>query len=278
MAEIEQAVGVPASTLYQWAARGGWRWRDLDVTEPAGAHRDCPTPQASQERPPARTPDLIRGRTEPTQGEEDHGQTASAAQLREAGAASMGRALVLAQAGKARAAREALLLGQRFVRAAQLLDQAGGETPEETDEEAAQRRQAEARTELEARVGRLFDFHMKRSVRAAEQIGLTEIGMPWAGPLDLSAFAIDAQTWRRATPEELARVKAGDWPIHETVPPGPYSQAARVVLAKIMVLPEETCQAIMQEAMDVVKAAADAQARERAAAGVSRGRGAPGRA
>ncbi len=36
MAEIERAVGVPAPTLYQWAARGGWRLCDLEGEMLAG--------------------------------------------------------------------------------------------------------------------------------------------------------------------------------------------------------------------------------------------------
>ena len=36
MAEIERATGVPASTLYQWSARGGWRLCDLEGKVLAG--------------------------------------------------------------------------------------------------------------------------------------------------------------------------------------------------------------------------------------------------
>ena len=311
MAEIERAVGVPASTLYQWAARGSWRWRDLEGEVSADRSAPCdpdsllssgpsgpsgvtispsdginrsrpslsmttaetskpgsPTPQASDSflssptsvgsvlAPGGTSPPSLRAGGRPCDafgvGELDSAPSppATPASLREAGAQAMCRALDLAQEGKARAAREALLLGQRFVRAAEVLDAAqrasGLALEDEADEDASGE---QAKAELAARFERLFDYHSGRSVRAAEQIGLTEIGIAFTGPLDLSAFEVDGQGYRRATEAELDRIKAGDWPVHETVPEGRYSPAERIAVAHVMALPEATRRAIAEEVM-----------------------------
>ncbi|WP_417496205.1 hypothetical protein [Maricaulis sp.] len=55
MAEISRVLSVPASTLYQWAARGEWRLQDLaDAELPADlAAPDRPAPEESGEPPTA---------------------------------------------------------------------------------------------------------------------------------------------------------------------------------------------------------------------------------
>jgi hypothetical protein len=112
----------------------------------------------------------------------------------------MGRALQLSQAGRARAAREALLLGQRFLRAARALGQdaaaaqaqAGGETDEDPQ------------FELWARLINLLHHERRRRAHAA-------IGIDPVHKLDLEAFRT-GDGWRVATREERARIQAGDWP------------------------------------------------------------------
>ncbi len=63
MAEIERETGVPAPTLHQWAARGGWRLCDLE-DERYAAEFGTPDPQGPQGRPPARSvsEDRLSGR------------------------------------------------------------------------------------------------------------------------------------------------------------------------------------------------------------------------
>ncbi len=55
MAEISRVLSVPASTLYQWAARGEWRLQDLaDAELPAElAAPDRPAPEESGDAPTA---------------------------------------------------------------------------------------------------------------------------------------------------------------------------------------------------------------------------------
>ena len=123
----------------------------------------------------------------------------------------MAKALTLAAEGRARAAREALLLGQRFLRAAEVLagTGAGGAAEPEAEAEAeAEAAGEEARRVLEARLHRIVQHAFKQDEAVAEAIGLEDVR--W---LDLSAFALPGGQWRRATDAEKARIKAGDWPL-----------------------------------------------------------------
>ena len=237
MAEIERATGVPASTLYQWAARGGWRLGDLESeTSPIPAERREPRDRSQTNRTevPER-PSAVRDRgmfdpslSRPSRiaaqsrdlGPEERGEVPDRSasvrdrrealtpeSLRAAGEASMAKALTLAAEGRARAAREALLLGQRFLRAAEVLAGAAGAGPEpepETEEEG----EDDPTAELEARLHRIVQHAFKQDEAVAEAIGLEDVR--W---LDLSAFALPGGQWRRATDAEKARIKAGDWPL-----------------------------------------------------------------
>lgn len=115
----------------------------------------------------------------------------------------MARALVLASEGRARAAREALLLGQRFVRAAEVLAGAGA-AGAATEAAAPDDKQDDPRAELERRLGHLLDAELKR--RAAARAGET------AQDRDLPRFQNADGTPRLATPEENAAIAAGRRP------------------------------------------------------------------
>ena len=71
----------------------------------------------------------------------------------------------------------------------------------------------EARAELERRLLHLLDYEIRRLDRAAAAIGVESV---WG--LDISAFEIGYDAHRKATPQEAARIEAGDWP---TLPPEP---------------------------------------------------------
>ena len=113
--------------------------------------------------------------------------------LRAAGESSMARALGLTAEGRTRAAREALLLGQRFLRAAEVLAGAAGTGPQpepETEEEG----EDDPTAELEARLHRIVHTAFDQDEAVAKAIGLEDVR--W---LDLSAFALPGGGWRRAT-------------------------------------------------------------------------------
>jgi hypothetical protein len=241
MAEIERATGVPVPTLYQWAARGGWRACDLvrerldqigagpspsplgegkgwgsgvsdgaavDASHPTltlrggkdgTSGRGAPTPQASQgEQPPAAS-----ARTRPTGGEGGQDIDVSADALRSAGERALAAALQLAQAGQAKAARDQLLLGQRFVAAAEHV------SGFETQESQAARRQRQdyevSKAELENRLLRLLDHQLREMMRAT---GLDQIEGLDPDSFDFEPFRIGEDDYRRATPEEIARIRA----------------------------------------------------------------------
>jgi hypothetical protein len=131
----------------------------------------------------------------------------SADALRSAGERALAAALQLAQAGQARAAREQLLLGQRFVAAAEDLSRFETEASVEARQRSAEA--AHARVELEARLLRLLD-HKTREIHRA--IGLDQIDGLDRDTFDTEPFRIGENDWRPATPEELDRIRAGDWP------------------------------------------------------------------
>ena len=257
MAEIERATGVPVPTLYQWAARGGWRACDLarealeaaqsslchgpvhpghpfrdpsdepelhgprpewvprtsrgmtedEVLEPRASGLGAPTPQASQGRPPARTPDVIRGSDRPHGGAGGQETNVSADALRSAGERALAAALQLAAAGQAKAAREQLLLGQRFVAAAETVAGPGAELGAEAAHNPDWTYQ-DPRQELEHRLMHLLEWEMRERDRA---IGLDKLeGVDLTG-LSYEAFRVGEDSWRAATPEELERIRAGEW-------------------------------------------------------------------
>lgn len=117
----------------------------------------------------------------------------------------MARALTLAAEGRARAAREALLLGQRFVRAAEVLAGSGANA-------AAAQAQAvvdpkdDPRAELERRLRGLVWHAFDQDERAEAETGLEDVR-----GLDLTPFALPGGGWRKATDDEKARIAAGDW-------------------------------------------------------------------
>jgi len=115
----------------------------------------------------------------------------------------MARALTLASEGRARAAREALLLGQRFVRAAEVLAEAGTGAKAATEEVAADP-DDDPRAELERRLGNLLDHALKQRAR--------EIGIETTEGVDVRPFRREDGTLRPATPAEKAAIAAGDWP------------------------------------------------------------------
>jgi len=281
MAEIERATGVPVSTLYQWAARGGWRGCDLarealdqigagTSPSPSGEEKGwgsgvsygaavdaphptltlpsrggngevsgpgAPSPSGSQGRPPARsvsedrlsgreggqeslspTPQASQGeqpsaasgacpraaRNRPTGGEGGQETNVSSDALRSAGERALAAALQLAQAGQAKAARDQLLLGQRFVAAAQ--DVSSFETEESAQARLLSEEAAYARAELESRLLNLIEFEDRKRCQA---IGLDQIEGLDLEQFDFEPFRIGEDEYRRATPEELAQIRAG---------------------------------------------------------------------
>lgn len=233
MAGIERATGVPASTLYQWAARGGWRLGDMEERdnapefpgedpgrgcELAGRPRLCahpglagdsgfPDPQGPQGRPPARSEARACERVSEDRpsGREGGQEQLTPDALRSAGQAFMARALTLAAEGRARAAREALLLGQRFVRAAEVLAGAGTGA-KAAAEEVAPAPDDDPRAELERRIRGLVYHAFDQDERAEAETGLEDVR-----GLDLTPFALSGGGWRKATDAEKARIAAGDW-------------------------------------------------------------------
>ena len=194
MAEIEAETGVPVSTLYQWAARGKWRLGDLESETPA-------KPVWAQSRGLVPEDETGPGSSP---GNSDISATPDA--LRSAGEDAMARALVLASDGRARAAREALLLGQRFVRAAEVLAGAGAGTGAQVAAPAVTDPGDDPRAELERRLRGLVRHAFDQDERAQDQTGLEDVR-----GLDLTPFALPGGGWRKATQEEKARIAAGDW-------------------------------------------------------------------
>lgn len=117
----------------------------------------------------------------------------------------MARALTLASEGRARAAREALLLGQRFVRAAEVLAGAGPGAKAATAVVAAAPKD-DPRAELERRIRGLVHHAFDQDERAEAETGLEDVR-----GLDLTPFALSGGGWRKATDDEKARIAAGDW-------------------------------------------------------------------
>jgi hypothetical protein len=117
----------------------------------------------------------------------------------------MARALTLAAEGRARAAREALLLGQRFVRAAEVLAEAGTGAKAATAVMATDPKD-DPRAELERRIRGMVRHAFDQDERAQDQTGLEDVR-----GLDLTPFALSGGGWRKATDAEKARIDAGDW-------------------------------------------------------------------
>ncbi len=193
LAEISRAVGVPAPTLTQWAARDGWRVRDL---ESAGAIRfPIDTGKKGKAFEAKDEPDcaMVEGADVSTYGAPVTQKTLEAASER-----ALRLALVLADRGEARASREQLLLGQRFSDVAKRLA-AAGPAPEEAREEARQM--------LEDRLVHLISIEHRKEV--AEALGVEPL---YCHDLDTTHFRDASGKLRKATDEERARIEAGDWP------------------------------------------------------------------
>ncbi len=204
MAEIERATGVPVPTLYQWAARGGWRACDLarealsEIPADPRESRDLYQDKALDGH---QVPDRLAA-----SGSSGAPDPVSADALRSAGERALAAALQLAQAGQAKAARDQLLLGQRFVAAAEHV------SGFETQESQAARRQRQdyevSKAELENRLLRLLDHQLREMMRAT---GLDQIEGLDPDSFDFEPFRIGEDDYRRATPEEIARIRAGEW-------------------------------------------------------------------
>lgn len=192
MAEIARVVGVPAPTLSQWAARDGWRVRDLEGAGMIQFASDEPSAVEirAESSATAQTSSVLD--TMP-----DNGPVTREA-LEIAGDRELRLALALAERGAVRASREHLLLGQRFKAASQMM--AGGQPdPAEAHEEA--------RSLLEARL--LHILRIEYTKQVAEAIG---VEARFCRDLDTSALRDADGQLRKATDEERARIEAEDWP------------------------------------------------------------------
>ncbi|MEQ8406343.1 MAG: hypothetical protein RKE49_14700 [Oceanicaulis sp.] len=103
MSEVERETGVPASTLYQWAARGGWRACDLAQEAVRAAMED----QHPAQDAPDPNPDSREGRA-------DGADSLTPAALSAEADRCAGAAMVLSRQGRMKAAEAALKLAERY--------------------------------------------------------------------------------------------------------------------------------------------------------------------
>ncbi len=141
--EVSSRVGVPAPTLFRWAAENGWRGHELrkagsDARAKAAREATKADPAFLEARKPAPLTELAGGR-----------------EAKDAAARAVAAAVHYAEAGDARRAEAALKIAQRFLAIAEELPGADGEpSRRESDREDARERLAAKFAELKAKFTR----------------------------------------------------------------------------------------------------------------------------
>lgn len=205
MHEISHELAVPVSTLYQWAAQGRWRLKDIAAARMRAVFasqtlssraEDGPRPSADpgpregDEEVTGETPrgpgSPLRGVRDDTEGEADTTPPPPLTPLdaRAAGERAFKGAMALMEAGELKSAGEAMRLAERMLLAARLLEG----LPLPADEKAGY---LARRAALEAKITRLLEAERAKEARDAETAAASAPGGYW--PPGCGADDLDAQ-------------------------------------------------------------------------------------